>query len=260
MKPAYLPEPFSRPQAWEQLPGGGAIQDKLQAIADKVCRQFFGYHILQLGQLSCQLELSECPIKHKVKQSAMPDAAEGLISNAESLPFKENSIDAVVSALELDFSRDPHQILREIDRIMIPEGKLMLIGFNPLSIYNLARFAPGSKRGLVRSARFFSCARVCDWLSLLGYEICSTQKVVQGSFLLNRQYLHARWLPTWLQKWLPNLGAVYVIVAKKRVSTLTPMKPKWHTKPKLASVVGLSAAQGSYPAKYQSRPTKDWNR
>ncbi|MFC6440590.1 class I SAM-dependent methyltransferase [Bowmanella sp. JS7-9] len=245
MKPAYLPEKPRRPQHWQELPLGENVRDAAETVLKGFCRQFFGYHLLQLGDLSSEMNLSACPIRHKIRQKTHQDAQAGLVSSAEELPYQENSLDVVVLAHELDFSRDPHQILREVDRVIIPDGHVVIIGYNPLSLANLTRFIPLKRSYLLRQARFFTAARIKDWLSLLGFDIVCDERRVFSSLLFSKAYSNNSKVQTFLQRYLSLFGSVYVIVAKKRESTLTLIKPKWRAKPKLAQVVSMPAGQAN---------------
>ncbi|MBR6000728.1 MAG: class I SAM-dependent methyltransferase, partial [Oxalobacter sp.] len=54
-----------------------------------------------------------------------------LTHTCSQLPYATESIDLVVLPHALDLAQSPHQLLREIHRILIPEGQLIISGFNP---------------------------------------------------------------------------------------------------------------------------------
>ena len=87
-------------------------------------------------------------------------------------------VDAFCLAHELDFAKDPHQILREVDRTIMPNGYVVITGFNPFSLCGLFKYLPINKGSVLHDARFFSCARVKDWLQLLGFEIVDVKSLI----------------------------------------------------------------------------------
>ncbi len=162
-------------------------------------------------------------------ESPSPDQ---LVAAPEALPFSENSIDLAVMSHTLDYCDDPHRALREISQVMRPEGVLVLTGFHPYSLWG-ARHALSKKRPPY-DARFISRSQVQDWLALLGFQICA-------GAMVNYQFplLGAKWsdrlavMEKMGDRWWPTLGAVYVLVVKKKVYgglAVRPNKPyaaKW---------------------------------
>ncbi|MDN4504169.1 methyltransferase domain-containing protein [Alteromonadaceae bacterium BrNp21-10] len=240
MKPAYLPDRLNYPRRWHELPLGECIRRETEQVLQQQCRQFFGYHMVMLGDLSCQLDLSECAIKHKVLQTNKSAEYGGLLSMSESLPYQKNAIDAFVLAHELDFAHDPHQILREVNRAIIPNGHVVISGFNPLSLAGLTRFLPLERNKTLRQARFFTASRIKDWLQLLGFEIISDKRTVHNALLFEGMTQQDNKWQRFKRDYLSFSGSVYVITARKRESTLTMIKPKWRHSPKF-STVGASA-------------------
>ena len=138
-----------------------------------------------------------------------------------------------------DFAQDPHQILREVDRVMMPNGQVAIVGFNPFSLAGVLKFLPINPKQILHDARFFSAMRIKDWLHLLGFEVMEHQHLVFSELFFERKVdADSRW-QIWCQKYLPIFSSLYVIVAKKRVMPLSLIKPKWKPKPNF-SVVGAS--------------------
>lgn len=214
-----------------------------QAVAD-----VFGYHALQLGLPGLQgLRCNRMPHRWMANDSLHPVAnvplpppevgrldtvpvepGTGLSCDFDALPFPNHSLDLVVMPHALELSRDPHLSLREVERVLVPEGRVMILGFNPASMWGLrqrlgrARHAVGlagsSKLFLPRAGEFLGYWRLRDWLQLLSFE------VEGGRFGCYRPpYNSARWLErsAWMEgvgeRWWPVLGAVYFLVAVKRV-------------------------------------------
>jgi SAM-dependent methyltransferase len=150
-----------------------------------------------------------------------------LACSFDALPFPSDSIDLVVLPHSLEFTHDPHQMLREVERVLRPEGRLVISGFNPASLWGLrqrvsrVRLGIGLGSGhpyLPREGDFIGYWRLRDWLRLLAFDLEG------GQFGCWRPPLStARWLERfdWMdrvgERWWPVLGAAYVLVAVKRV-------------------------------------------
>ena len=204
----------------------------------------FGYHMLKLGNLSGEIATSESPIKHQVCV-AEQGLFTGVIADVDELPFYEHSVDACILSHCLEYHSDPHHILREAHRTLIPGGYIVITGFNPFSLCGLAQLLPFSRQKLPWTGRFFTPSRVKDWLNLLGFEIISDERFIHSSLARgNRLSRFAAWR-SFGQQYLKPMGSVYMLVARKRVAPLTPIKPKWHARPQFSPVKGAGLRQTS---------------
>jgi SAM-dependent methyltransferase len=127
----------------------------------------------------------------------------------------------------LEFSRNPHQTLREAERVLVPEGYLILTGFNPISAWGVKRVI-NKDVNYPWHGHFFTLSRIKDWLALLGLEF------VSGSMNCYEPPINdVKWLKRFAfmdkmgDKWWPMMGGLYFIVAKKRVVNMTLLKPNW---------------------------------
>ena len=203
----------------------------------------FGFHALQLGlpeldalrmnrmphrwvateHAETTTASSSAPLRATVGTSddGAPHAAVALHCDFDALPFDTNSLDLVVLPHALELARDPHLALREVDRVLRPEGRVVIVGFNPGSLWGLRqhwgrlrlRLAPRSQRPLFlpRTGEFMRYRRLRDWLRLLSFE------VEAGRFGCYRPpVVSAKWLDRY-ECWWPVFGAVYFVVAVKRV-------------------------------------------
>ncbi|WP_460314853.1 methyltransferase domain-containing protein [Aliiglaciecola aliphaticivorans] len=243
MKPALISKKPIYPTSWQALPVGDDMKQHVQTNLEACSRRFFGYHMVRLGCLSSQIDLPECAIKHIVnvvdaKCLEQHQSLHGVnvIAQTHELPFSENSVDAYLLAHELDFSKDPHQILREVDRTLIPNGYVVIVGFNPFSLAGTFRYLPLKSNKVLREARFFSSMRINDWLHLLGFEIIEQDQLVFSSLLFKRKSRIFSRIETFCRQYLPIFSSIYVIVAKKRVVPLSLIKPKWKPSPKFSAV------------------------
>jgi SAM-dependent methyltransferase len=149
------------------------------------------------------------------------------------LPVATDSVDAVFLPHTLEFAAAPHQVLREAERVLIPEGRVVVIGFNALSLWGLRRVIPGARGRVPWCAGFLTSFRVADWLSLLGFDVEMQEMMMfrpPWRRALGRQQ---SMLDSLGGRFWPMLGGVYAIRAVKRVSTLTPLRPSWQTRRRL---------------------------
>ncbi len=200
-----------------------------QQHLDRAVADIFGYHALQLGlpELDAlrenRMPKRFCAADRRVP--AEPDVAPSpcqvsVINRYEELPFASHSIDLVVMPHILEFAEEPHQVLREVDRILMPEGHVVITGFNPASLWGMRQFLTrlGMAPYLPREGQFISLPRIKDWLKLLSFE------VNRGRFGCYVPWVRGdTWLARWSfmekagDRWWPFLGSVYMVTAVKRV-------------------------------------------
>jgi SAM-dependent methyltransferase len=230
MKPALISRQPRYPANWEALPCGPYIRQQIEQLLAEPSRHWFGYHLVKLGALSATLEFSHCPIKHQVGITLKQAQDSLVMANSRALPLLKRSIDAMILSFELDFAQDPHQILREANRVMMPDGHLVLIGYNPFSLAGLAKYLPLRRDSLLHDARCFSTMRIKDWLHLLGFEIIQEYGLAHSELLFERGLNPQGKWQRWASKYFECLGSVYILVAKKREIPLSPLKMKWKPK------------------------------
>ena len=244
MKPALSFQEGPKPYTWQQFPHGDYLRAEIERKLTPWLPRMFGYHMLKLGNLSGELATSESPIKHQVCV-AEQGLFTGVIADVDELPFYEHSVDACILSHCLEYHSDPHHILREAHRTLIPGGYLVITGFNPFSLCGLAQLLPFSRQKLPWTGRLFTPSRVKDWLNLLGFEIISDERFIHSSLARgNRLSRFAAWR-SFGQQYLKPMGSIYMLVARKRVAPLTPIKPKWHARPQFSPVKGAGLRQTS---------------
>ena len=152
---------------WFSTPLGRFLLAKEQAYFDLAVADVFGYNALQLGLPGTDLlRSSRIPFRCRVGQNG----ATGLKADFRDLPIASNSTDLVVLPHVLEFSDNPHQILREVARVLLPEARVAIACFNPWSLWGFRR-AFGSKAQYPWNGRFIHLPRLKDWCALLGLEI-----------------------------------------------------------------------------------------
>jgi SAM-dependent methyltransferase len=201
--------------AWEQ--------EKIDAVIDDL----FGYNALQLGLPQLQLLAhNRIPLRQIVGEPG--SGAVNVLCDLRELPFAANSIDLVVMPHVLEFHDDPHQVLREVERILIPDGQLVITGFNPVSLWGLRRKLPNCPPVFPFNGSYLSVLRLKDWLQLLNFE------VDRGNFgCYAPPSLHAGGLRQWRfmetagERWWSFAGGVYLLRAIKRVRGMRLIMPAW---------------------------------
>lgn len=213
--------------------GAALIQAEARLLADTF-DDVFGMELVQLGTWGVGRELlAHARIRRQsIVADAQTPAGGDLVASLAHLPIVSGSVDAVLLPHTLEVAPDPYAVLREADRVLAAEGQLIVLGFRPVSLWGLAAAASraGFPPGLRRT---FSVARVRDWLRLLSYEIVSVRPYLYRLPRTPRGALEAA-LPSMLRRgWFyPWPSAAYVIKARKRVYTLTPIRPRlreWRT-------------------------------
>ncbi len=225
LTPAQLHDSLSQ---WLDSPLGQSLlaaeREQLQPIISRV----FGFHVLQVGCAAHHSMLKDCPVSHKIAFAPrqLGDSPVPVADN-EALPLGTESIDAVVVHHALDFTPDSHQLLREAARVVVPGGKLLIIGFNPLSLWGLSRALRWRPR-IPWNARFISRLRVTDWLKLLDFQL---EEVRYGGYMppvaRPRVVRQAQRFERLGNRVRNPLGCFYVIVATKQVLPVNPIVERW---------------------------------
>jgi len=233
-----------RLRAWYRTPLGKALQMVEKHQMDAVLPDLFGYHLLQVGNHAEVDLLSASRIPHCVIMEQGADVTarheRTVYGDSEALPMACDSLDVLVLPHALEFAANPHEVLREADRTLIPEGHVVLLGFNPWSLWMLWRLAVGWRGKVPWCGRFLTPARVKDWLTLLGFDIVLTRTYffrppIQHAGLMRR----LSFLERLGQRLWPILGGGYMVLARKRVATLTPIRPRWRPRRRLVGSGGL---------------------
>jgi len=212
--------------AWTRTALGEHLIGLEQRLVDQILPRLYGFHLMQLG-ISSQTPLyANSMIRHRFSIAAQSgDGNVSAISELEQLPIESDSLDVMLVHHALEYSDRPHQLLREAARVVVPHGNLIVIGFNPLSLFGLRQLASSRFGGPIWQGQLFSAHRVADWLRLLDFGIDSIQfsghsLPVQNPSILDRlgrvDELGLKW-------GLPG-GASWMIHACKQVSPLTPVK------------------------------------
>ena len=212
----------SRVGDWFEGPLGARVLREEAALATLALEDVFGFELLQVGAWGPAHHLLDgARTQHTTLLAPELEAHVTLCAPLDTLPFRSDSIDAILLPHTLELVEDPYAVLREAERVLTGEGCLLICGFNPWSGWGVRRrfarfvrwpaFPPGTQRML-------SERRLRDWVALLGFDVDS----VQG-------YLGLLPLTGGAQEFRPRTpiaSGAYLLKARKRVSTLTLVRPR----------------------------------
>lgn len=228
---------------WFETPLGQRLFNVEADIVQTILPDLFGYHLVQIGSIGQGRLLDSSRIMHRCIACSdthfIPPSPYSLVcAHADALPFAADSIDVAVMPHSLEFADEPHTVLREVQRVLIPEGHIMLLGFNPLSLWGVWGWFLARRQTAPWCGDFVSLLRIKDWLALLGFDLIRQETLFFAPPFRNKYLVnHTQFLDRMgsRNRWANNLGAVYILVAKKRVMTLTPLKPMWLPTPALVA-------------------------
>jgi SAM-dependent methyltransferase len=219
--------------AWFDLPLGRALLEAETALLCEALDDVFGWELLQIGVWGPPRGLLRaCRVRrHTVVSARAGLDGVDIVCRMPQLPIMNDTLDAVLLPHTLEFETDPQAVIREVDRVLVGEGQLIILGFRPLSLWGVrttaarGAFPPGFQRLLAER-------RVRDWLALLGYEVTASRHYLYrvpwgtpvptpagASGLLKRGLLH------------PLPAGAYCLKARKRVYTMTPIRPRFRERP-----------------------------
>ena len=245
---------------WLKTPPGEYLLAWERAQFDEAVSDIFGYHALQLGLPELDtLSSNRMPHKWLAAANVTPLPLESsplraaLVLDSEALPFAESSLDLVVLPHTLELSRDPHATLREVERVLVPEGRVVISGFNPTSLWSLrqrrAHFFQRMGYGalfLPEAGEFIGNWRLRDWLQLLSFELETARFGCYRPALTNQKWLSRfEWMDRAGARWWPIFGAVYFLVAVKRVRGMRLLEPAWTSHQAVVTAPAAIANKGS---------------
>ncbi|MCB1866416.1 MAG: methyltransferase domain-containing protein [Chromatiales bacterium] len=207
---------------WFATPTGRRLARHERAAVRELLGNVFGYYLVQVGDPGWRdAALRDCRVRRKfvldttdTAPAAGADYERAAVRDSE-WPLRADSIDAVVLPHTLDFSDSPHQVLREAERVLIGEGRLVVVGFSPWGRYGLRRWLT-TRRQAPYNAAFIRLGRLADWLELLGMKIDTVRPV---HIRPSREPARSRWPGA-------GLAAAYAVLAVRRRATLTPLRPR----------------------------------
>jgi SAM-dependent methyltransferase len=227
---------------WLRTPVGQRVFALERKYVSEALAHVFGWQLLQIGEWGSTCENDGLLAESRTQQKSViarridmpvPGSDAGrtgrIVSRIDALGIASDSVDAVLLPHTLERETDPHAVLREVERILMGDGQLIVLGFRSLSFWGmrqlLARngYPPGTERLL-------SEWRVRDWLKLLGFEIVDARRFLftgpWGKAAPNSQrFFEIVGSHAW-----PFLAGAYMLKARKRVYSVTPVRLRWRTR------------------------------
>jgi len=213
---------------WFQSELGSLLLDEEQGTLDQLLPGLFGYHLLEMSLADRPLAGSSY-INHRLKLNLSSPESGNLHSSVVQLPFGKDSIDLVLLHHVLEFYESPKEILKEAARVVLPSGHIVIVGFNPFSQWGLWKCFARWSGNPPWSGRFVVPGTLMDWLNLLDFRIDRIQYSFYGPPLNIKKRSRISDFSGGLRSNWP-LGAVYIIVARKEVAGVTPLRPGWTMK------------------------------
>ena len=212
---------------WYGTPQGQRLLQETEATVVPWLSGLTGYYAAELSYFNCERNWSSAE-RMRLQLSVTPLSLNNshTVCDFTMLPFDTDSIDLVIVHHLFEFVENPHALLREIQRVLIPSGQCLIIAFNPFGIYGVVK--PFKWRTAVPwRGNFFSSYRIRDWLSLLDFEINRMSYFAPPCFHLENSSSRLSWLPTACRQRLPVAGGLFAMLATKRVMSPLIKDVKW---------------------------------
>jgi SAM-dependent methyltransferase len=270
---------------WYGSPMGAAIGQILMRGVGLRVDDAFGYHAVLLGassQALSQALAARLRIRRITQVATLatdivrvpnlsgdispPASVMGVVADYAQLPIESAAADLVIGLHVLENRREPHELLRELDRIVHPEGRLLIVGVNPVSLWHGARWLGARCHSPLARGHHHAAWRVVDWLRVLGYEIRTVDHLGGVCPFCRPRFFHQmQAMRQFGQSWLWFLQGFYVVDAVRRVSNPTAIRPAFRLRALLpknapATVAGNTAIKGRWAEKKQRTNTPPFTR
>ena len=218
--------PKISPQEWFKSPLGQYLLSLEYEYINPIVMDTFGFYAIQMGNFDIDfLDHSRIPNKFSLNSNHAD-----LMASNEALPFDEASVDLIIAPHILEQMAEPYELLKEIHRVLMPEGRLIISGFNPMSLWGIKRLL-SFDIDYPWNTKFIPLSKIKEWLPIIGLEMvegkmgCYVPPIQQSSWL---KKLHS--MEKLGDRWWPMLGGFYFLVIQKRVHGMTPIRPLWKKK------------------------------
>ena len=202
-------------ELWLRSPRGQRLLALEATEIRRVLPEVFGRHVLQIGDWGSEGELlTSAETLHRAVLGTFGGNGAAAVIDPENLPLMEKSVDAVLLPHTLEFTRSPHNVLREVNRVLSDRGRLFILGFNPLGAWAVRGWLGLRHHAFPAGARFYSAGRLHDWLELLDFEITEVRRFGAGFPWLPPRSLGESWS---LGSLFSPFAEAYLVIAKKRV-------------------------------------------
>ena len=218
--------PKISPQEWFKSPLGQYLLSLEYGYINPIVMDTFGFYAIQMGNFDIDfLDHSRIPNKFSLNSNRAD-----LMASNEALPFDEASVDLIIAPHILEQMAEPYELLKEIHRVLMPEGRLIISGFNPMSLWGIKKLL-SFDIDYPWNTRFIPLSKIKEWLPIIGLEMaegkmgCYVPPIQKSSWLKKLQTMEKLG-----DRWWPMLGGFYFLVIQKRVHGMTPIRPLWKKK------------------------------
>ncbi|BCX88202.1 hypothetical protein MIN45_P0570 [Methylomarinovum tepidoasis] len=210
-------------RAWYRAPLGRKIQRLESQYLSRAIQVPYSFTLVQLGATGWEKRYLDSGYWRRfviVDEGVFPRTPfRTIAAHLDSLPLASECVDVLILPHTLEFTTDQHQLLRESERVLKPEGQLFVLGFHPWSFYRLYRWLPGRRHAIPWSGRAITHRRLLDWLSLLNF--CCEVTAWYDFRLLHPCEETGRWHSLGAPLW----AVAYAVRAIKRTYTAIPLEP-----------------------------------
>lgn len=236
-------------KAWFDSELGQELLQAEKDTVDKVVSTLFGMHLTQFS-VDARIKLyDKSPVTHCF--SVIPSIELGvdeknIIADNKEIPLAHESVDVVILHHALDFTDSPHQVLREASRILRPGGHVVIVGFNPISLWGIFRMFSRKKDLPPWCGHFISHKRLSDWLKLL--ELTELNHITgYYSPPFEKKTLRSRLacLRNVVKRSPAHNGAFSVMLARKDIAGMTPLRSGWTLRRLINIPVAEPSTRGS---------------
>lgn len=224
--------------AWYKAGVGERLIDAERQELANILPRLYGYHLVFMGDPGLISLVQPSLIQHQILVEPQAEKKMTTLSplpaHFSELPLRSDSVDVIVLSHILEHIPNPHDVLREAHRVLIPEGTIVITGFNPISCWGGWHAIQKWRKTVPLRGKLLSSVRLKDWLKLLNFQITGGHRFCfRPPIHHDKLYQKLEGLERWGQRVWPLSGGAYSLVATKRVIPLTPIRPKLGLKQKL---------------------------
>jgi|SRR5690625_175438 len=234
------PSRLSRLRNWFDSEAGRQVLAVERQLLHPELRRCHGHYLLQLGADPGHCLTDDVPVSRTLIAGLEPALALSICCSDQALPLASESIDVVLLHHVLECTEAPHAVLREVQRIIAPGGRVFILAFNPWSALGLCRLCNRLGGRSDWPLRHLSAQRLLDWLQLLGFDVAPPIHALHGWPLAAPGFGPAAGR-AW-QRHCPG-GSLLLLCGIKRVSAALPRRPQWAPAPSL-ELAGMGAELG----------------
>ena len=211
--------------AWFGTPQGAYVLGWELAQFDSAVDDVFGFRAVQVGLPEVDF-LRQNRISYRFTLALEPGAA--VAADPLQLPLASQSVDLVVLPHVLEGHPNPHDVLREVERVLRPEGQVVISGFNTISLWRARQLFASRHNGAPWDAKFIGLLRLREWLRVLGFELNGGKFGCYAPPFRNEIWLKRfAFIEKAGARWWPVTGGIYVVRAVKRVHAMRIVTPAW---------------------------------